>query len=95
VAGAVLAGGRSRRMGSDKGLLRIGSRRLIDVVLETIRRLFPEVLVVANDPTAYEGLGVPVVPDRIPEIGPWAAFTPHSARATLHTPSASPATCPC
>ena len=84
VAGAVLAGGRSRRMGSDKGLLRIGSRRLIDVVLETIRRLFPEVLVVANDPTAYEGLGVPIVPDRIPEIGPLGGI--HAALCASHAP---------
>lgn len=84
VTGAVLAGGRSRRMGSDKGLLRIGSRRLIDVVLGTIRLLFPEVVVVANDPVAYGGLGVPVVPDRIPEIGPLGGI--HAALCASRSP---------
>lgn len=57
-------------MGSDKGLLRIGSRRLIEFVLAAIRLLFPEIVIVANDPSAYEGLGVRVLPDRIPGQGP-------------------------
>lgn len=57
-------------MGSDKGLLRIGSRRLIDVVLEAIRPLFPEIVIVANETTAYEGLDLPVVSDRVPDKGP-------------------------
>jgi len=71
-------------MGSDKGLLRIGSRRLIEVVLETIRPLFPEIVIVANDPTAYEGLGVPVVPDRIPDKGPLGGV--HAALCSSHSP---------
>lgn len=57
-------------MGRDKGLLRIGNRRLIDVVLEAVRPLFPETVIVANATTAYGGLGVAVVPDRIPDKGP-------------------------
>jgi molybdopterin-guanine dinucleotide biosynthesis protein A len=57
-------------MGSDKGLLRIGSRRLIEVVLEAVRLLCPETVIVANETAAYEGLGVPVVADRIPDKGP-------------------------
>ena len=71
-------------MGSDKGLLRIGSRRLIEVVLETIRPLFSEILIVGNDPTAYEGPGVPVVPDRIPEKGPLGGV--HAALCSSHSP---------
>jgi molybdopterin-guanine dinucleotide biosynthesis protein A len=71
-------------MGSDKGLLRIGSRRLIDVVLEAIRPLLPEVVIVANDPTAYEGLGVPVVSDRISEKGPLGGI--HAALCASHFP---------
>ena len=84
VTGAVLAGGRSRRMGSDKGLLRIGSRRLIDVVLEAIRPLFPETVVVANETTAYGGLGVPVVSDRVPDKGPLGGI--HAALCSSRLP---------
>lgn len=57
-------------MGSDKGLLRIGGRRLTDIVLEAIRPLFADVVIVSNDPAVYEGIGAPVVPDRIPDKGP-------------------------
>lgn len=69
-AGAILAGGRSRRMGNDKGLLPFGDRRLIEVVRDAIRPLCPEIVIVANEPTVYAGFGVPVVPDRIPGKGP-------------------------
>jgi molybdenum cofactor guanylyltransferase len=70
-------------MGSDKGLLRIGSRRLIELVLETIRPLFSKIVIVANDPAAYEGLGVPVVPDRIPDKGPLGGV--HTALCSSHS----------
>lgn len=84
ITGAVLAGGRSRRMGTDKGLLRIGGRRLVEIVLETIRPLFPEIVIVANEPTAYEGLGVSVVPDRILDKGPLGGV--HTALCSSHSP---------
>jgi molybdenum cofactor guanylyltransferase len=71
-------------MGRDKGLLRIGSRRLIEFVLSAIRRLFPEIVIVANDPRAYEGLGVPVVPDRIPGKGPLGGI--HAALCASGSP---------
>jgi molybdopterin-guanine dinucleotide biosynthesis protein A len=94
MTGAILAGGRSQRMGRDKGLLPVGGRTLIEVALDAIRPLFPRVLIVANDPVAYGRFGVPVESDRIPDRGRWAAFTPHSPRAARIIPSASPATCP-
>ena len=71
-------------MGSDKGLLRIGHRRLIEVVLETIRPLFPETVIVANETTAYQGLGVPVVPDRVPDKGPLGGI--HAALCSSRFP---------
>jgi molybdopterin-guanine dinucleotide biosynthesis protein A len=70
VTGAVLAGGRSRRMGSNKALLPCGGQRLIEHVLDVLRPLFPELLIAANEPAPYAALGVPVHPDRIPDKGP-------------------------
>ncbi|HSB72025.1 MAG TPA: molybdenum cofactor guanylyltransferase [Candidatus Methylomirabilis sp.] len=69
MTGAILAGGRSTRMGSNKALLEFGGQRLIDALLGKIRPLFPEVLIIANESAPYAGLGVPVLPDRIPEKG--------------------------
>jgi molybdopterin-guanine dinucleotide biosynthesis protein A len=71
-------------MGSDKGLLPFGGRRLIEVVLDAIGPLFPEILIVANDPTAYAGFGVRVVPDRIPGRGPLGGI--HAALCSNRSP---------
>lgn len=65
----VLAGGLSRRMGSDKALLDAGGRPLVARVLDQLS-YFPERLVGSNDPTKLAFLGVPVVPDQEPGRGP-------------------------
>ncbi len=44
-AAVILAGGRSRRMGRDKAVLRIGGRRLLDIAAARLATLFPEILV--------------------------------------------------
>lgn len=69
IGAAILAGGRSLRMGTNKALLTLGGARLIEVLLDAIRPLFAEVMIVANDPDTYASLGVSVFPDRIPEKG--------------------------
>jgi molybdopterin-guanine dinucleotide biosynthesis protein A len=69
MTGAVLAGGRSTRMGTNKALLEFGGVRIIERLLETLRPLFAEVAIVANDPGVYGYLGVPIWPDRVPGAG--------------------------
>jgi molybdopterin-guanine dinucleotide biosynthesis protein A len=91
IAGAILAGGRSRRMGSDKGLLPFGGRRLIEAALDAIRPLFPEILIVANDPPAYAGLGVRVVSDRVAGRGPLGGV--HAALRSSRSPHVFCAAC--
>ncbi len=65
VAGVVLAGGLSRRMGGgDKGLKHIGGRSILDRV---IARLAPQVGPMAlnanGDPARFAHLGLPVIAD--------------------------------
>lgn len=69
MTGAILAGGHSSRMGTNKALLRLGGQRIIDTLLAKIRPLFAEVLIITNDPAAYADLGVPLWPDRLPGKG--------------------------
>ncbi len=69
ISGAILAGGRSLRMGTNKALLTLGGTRLIQVLVDAIRPLFAELMIVANDPDTYADLGLSVFPDRIPEKG--------------------------
>jgi len=67
--GIVLAGGKSSRMGFNKALIEFGGKRLIETAVDRLSGLFPEVLIVANDPDLYAHLGMPVIPDLIPGSG--------------------------
>jgi molybdopterin-guanine dinucleotide biosynthesis protein A len=70
VSGLVLAGGRGSRLGGvNKALVRIGRRTNIQCVLDALRPLCSELVVVAND-EALAGLGrVRVVLDAEPHAG--------------------------
>jgi molybdopterin-guanine dinucleotide biosynthesis protein A len=69
VSAAVLAGGRSRRMGCDKAQIELGGRRLIDRTLHILLPLFAEIRIIANDPAPFAGCGVDLCPDRFPGCG--------------------------
>jgi len=69
MTGVVLAGGRSTRMGRNKALLPWAGTRLIERLLITLRPLFRDVAIVANEAAPYADLGVPIWPDRLPGKG--------------------------
>jgi len=77
VCAVILAGGRSRRMGSNKALLDIGGKPLIQVLINRILPVTNRILISSNDCESYRFLDFPVVPDRFPDNGPLAGF--HSA----------------
>ncbi|RWF19095.1 MAG: molybdenum cofactor guanylyltransferase MobA, partial [Mesorhizobium sp.] len=71
IAGIILAGGQSRRMGGgDKPLLSLGSNRLIDHIAA---RLMPQVETLAlnanGDPARFAGIDLPVLADTVPGYG--------------------------
>ncbi|HET8569858.1 MAG TPA: molybdenum cofactor guanylyltransferase [Candidatus Limnocylindria bacterium] len=68
VSAAVMAGGRSRRMGRDKAWIPLDGRPLVRRVIDVLAEVADEVIVVANEPR-FSSLGVRVVPDRFPEAG--------------------------
>ena len=70
IIGVVLVGGKSRRYGRNKALEVFQGERLIDRQVRTVRSLFPEVLVVTNEPELYLHLDVTIVRDVIPRQGP-------------------------
>lgn len=81
IVGAVLAGGRSSRMGSEKPLVEIGGRLLIERVLDAVSPCVAEVVLVTNRPELYGFLGVQAIPDTHPGRGPLAGI--HSALGSL------------
>ncbi|KKM11978.1 hypothetical protein SY88_05910 [Clostridiales bacterium PH28_bin88] len=66
----ILSGGRNSRMKANKAFLEVESRPLIEGLVEKLGRVFPEVVVVTNEPEQYSHLGVKVVTDIIPRQGP-------------------------
>lgn len=68
-AGFVLAGGQSSRMGSDKALLALNGRTLLEFMAAQVREAVGNVTVIA-DPARYARLGLDVIADRRPARGP-------------------------
>ena len=75
-AAAILAGGRARRLGgTPKPLLVVDGRRVIDRQLAILAPLFADLVIVANDPAPFAGLGIEVIADRHgPALGPLAGL---------------------
>jgi molybdopterin-guanine dinucleotide biosynthesis protein A len=70
-AGAVLTGGRSRRMGRDKALLVVSGRPMAARATDALREAGAEpVMAIGGDAAALEAAGIDVVPDRYPGEGP-------------------------
>ena len=55
--------------GQPKALLELGGRRIIERVLDAIRPVVDDVLVVTNTPELYAFLGLPMVADVYPDHG--------------------------
>jgi molybdopterin-guanine dinucleotide biosynthesis protein A len=68
--GVILAGGQSSRMGANKALLEVGGEPLIERLARRFTRWFEQVVVVTNTPELFQFLGLPMVSDRLPGLGP-------------------------
>ncbi len=66
---AILAGGRSSRMGTDKAFVRVLGRPLIEDVLAQLEGVGSETLIVTNRAEDYRYLGVPLFGDVLPDKG--------------------------
>ncbi|TMV51016.1 molybdenum cofactor guanylyltransferase, partial [Thioclava sp. BHET1] len=75
IAGVILAGGQSRRMGGDpKGLRPLAGRPMIAHVIARIAPQLGPLAINANAP-GYEGFGLPILPDSLPDFpGPLAGI---------------------
>lgn len=80
--GAVLAGGRSSRMGRDKAMTPFRGEPLIARPLAALREAgAAEIVVVGGDQSSIPELGVELVPDRHPGAGPLGGLITALARS--------------
>ena len=74
LAGIVLAGGLSSRMGRDKAMLPWGDSDLLHTVLDRLAPVCSELIVISNVPRVIARQGVRVVADQYPQCGPLAGM---------------------
>lgn len=76
LSAAVLAGGRSSRLGTDKALVSLhpGGPPLATIVLDRLRPLSDDLFLVSPPRPAYAVLGTPVRPDLYGDTGPLGAI---------------------
>ena len=68
----IMAGGDSRRMGTDKANVTLGDKTLLQTVTATMRQLFPQVIISVRQPRA--DIDLPQVCDEQPDGGPLAGL---------------------
>lgn len=66
---ALLAGGQSSRMGTDKAFVRLSARPVIEDILAQVSDLGAETIVITNRPDSYRYLGLPLFGDVLPNRG--------------------------
>jgi molybdopterin-guanine dinucleotide biosynthesis protein A len=69
ISAIILAGGKSSRMGSDKGLLELNGKKMIQHVIEIIQKITDDIIIVSNS-SGYEQFTFPVFKDIEKDKGP-------------------------
>ncbi|MEN6461603.1 MAG: molybdenum cofactor guanylyltransferase [Syntrophomonas sp.] len=75
--GVIMAGGRSSRMKFNKAFAEIGSRPVINIIINKFINFFDETIIISNDPEQYATFNLPTYSDVYPRLGPVSGI--HSA----------------
>ena len=87
ITGVILAGGRSSRMGEDKGLVKANGKPLFEHIAERLRPQVGEILISCNQNTEQYGKEFRTVPDLIQNFaGMLAALTVSKTEWVLFVP---------
>ncbi len=66
----ILAGGKNKRMGRNKALIKLNGETIIENQIRLLRGIFEETLIITNSPWEYQHLKVRMIEDVIPQKGP-------------------------
>ena len=82
---AVIAGGQSSRMGTDKSFIELAGKPMIEHVLKKVSDLGDRIIIISNNPEMYQHLELPTYPDIIPGKGPLGGlYTALTRSSTSH-----------
>lgn len=73
ITGIFLAGGKSSRMGTDKGFLKLNDKTFIEYSLAAMKPLVSQIMIVSNN-TDYDKFNLKRVEDFINDAGPLAGL---------------------
>ncbi len=65
----ILAGGKSSRMGTDKGLMKLGNKKVIEYILEICEHISPTIFIVTSN-SEYQQFNYPLIVDEFKDAGP-------------------------
>jgi len=70
LTGVILAGGQSRRYGTNKALEKLDGIPLIEHACMSLKKAVSQVVISTNEPEIYEFLGLPMFRDQVKGLGP-------------------------
>ncbi|WP_158849357.1 molybdenum cofactor guanylyltransferase [Algibacter sp. L1A34] len=73
ISGIILAGGKSSRMGTDKGFLMLNDKSFIQHSIDALKPLVSKIIIVSNN-TDYDVFGLKRIDDIIENTGPLAGI---------------------
>lgn len=73
ITGIILAGGKSKRIGADKGLLNFNGKTFVENIYGVVKTMCQDIMIISNQP-GYEKLGIPVYRDLVENSGPLAGI---------------------
>lgn len=74
IQGIILAGGKSSRMGTNKALLTLNNKKVIEHIIEEMKQITDDIIIIANEPELYQKYNIPIFEDRYMHSGPLAGL---------------------
>lgn len=74
ITGVILAGGKSSRMGVNKTFLKLGNQSIIERIVDLLKSIFSEVILITNTPEEFRFLQLPLYEDVYKWKGPLAGI---------------------
>ncbi|TXG35344.1 molybdenum cofactor guanylyltransferase [Seonamhaeicola maritimus] len=73
ITGIILAGGKSSRMGADKGFIKLNNKSFVEYSIKALKPLVNDIIIVSDNPD-YDAFGYKRILDEIKDAGPVAGI---------------------